>query len=166
MIRIVAIWRVKKSSKKYVKYCMRYIYGLSRSTRGVWEMSSKLLVFRMGNYPWRRMNHKWTNGMKMWKGNGNTTTLLLSLIGLETVHQERRGQVKTIVMEHLNGILLQSPDLLTSSIPTTNQIKKVSNLNLAQIMCSTLIRMMGWLCGRNSENSLTLFTIARLWRFS
>jgi hypothetical protein len=28
----------------------------------------------MGNYPWRRMNHKLANSMKMWKGNGNTTT--------------------------------------------------------------------------------------------
>jgi hypothetical protein len=45
------------------------------------------------------------NGMKMWKGNGNTTTLLYSLKRLEIVHQERRGQVKTIVMEHFNCIL-------------------------------------------------------------
>ena len=37
--------------------------------------------------------------MKTWKGNGNTTTLLFSLKGLEILHQERRGQVKTIVME-------------------------------------------------------------------
>ena len=41
----------------------------------------------------------------MWKGNGNTTTLLFSLKILEIVHQERGGQVKTIVMEHFNGIL-------------------------------------------------------------
>ena len=59
----------------------------------------------MGNYPWRRMNHKLANGMKMWKGNKNTTNLLFSLKGLKIVHQERRGQVKTIVMEHFNGIL-------------------------------------------------------------
>ena len=51
------------------------------------------------------MNHKFANGMKMWKGNGNTTTLLLSLKELENLHQERRGQVKIIVMEHFNGIL-------------------------------------------------------------
>ena len=44
------------------------------------------------------------NGMKMWKRNGNTTTLF-SLKGLEIVHQEGRGQVKTMVMEHFNGIL-------------------------------------------------------------
>ena len=43
--------------------------------------------------------------MKMWKGNGNTTTLLFSLKRLVIVHQERRGQVKTILMEHINGIL-------------------------------------------------------------
>jgi hypothetical protein len=41
------------------------------------------------------------NGMKIWEGNGNTTTLVFSLKGLE----ERRGQVKTIVMEHFNGIV-------------------------------------------------------------
>ena len=41
--------------------------------------------------------NKLTNGMKMWKGNGNTTTLLFSLKGLEIVHQGK-GQVKTIVM--------------------------------------------------------------------
>ena len=67
--------------------------------------SGQLLVLRMGNYPWRRMNHKLANGMKMLKGNGNTTTLLFSLKGLEILHQEIRGQLKTIVMEHLNGIL-------------------------------------------------------------
>ena len=36
---------------------------------------------------------------------GNTTTLLFSLRGLEILLQERRGQVKTIVMEHCNDIL-------------------------------------------------------------
>jgi hypothetical protein len=45
------------------------------------------------------------NGMKIWKGNGNTTTFLFSLKRLEIVHQERIEQVKTIVMEHFNGIL-------------------------------------------------------------
>ena len=39
------------------------------------------------------------------KGNRNTTTLLFSPKEFEIVHQERRGQVKTIVMEHFNGIL-------------------------------------------------------------
>ena len=41
------------------------------------------------------MNYKLANGMNMWKGNGNTTTILFSL----------KGQVKTIVMEYFNGIL-------------------------------------------------------------
>jgi hypothetical protein len=53
------------------------------------------------------MNHKLANDMKMWKENKNTTTLLFSMKGLEILHQERRGQVKTIVMEHFNGILFQ-----------------------------------------------------------
>ena len=45
--------------------------------------------------------------MKIWEGNVNTTTLLFSLKGLEILHQARRGQVKTIVMGHFNGILFQ-----------------------------------------------------------
>ena len=49
--------------------------------------SGKLLVLRMGNYPRMRMNHKLANGIKMWKGNGNTTTLLFSLKRLEIIHQ-------------------------------------------------------------------------------
>jgi hypothetical protein len=48
------------------------------------------------------------NGMKMWKGDCNTTTLFVSLKGFEIVHQERRGKVKTIVMEHINGILFHN----------------------------------------------------------
>ena len=53
-------------------------------------------------------SHYWlfiksANGMKMWKGNGSATTLLFSLKILEIVNKERRGQVKTIVMEHFNG---------------------------------------------------------------
>jgi hypothetical protein len=51
------------------------------------------------------MNDKLIYSMKMWKGNGNTTTILFSLNGLEVLHQERRGQVKTIIMEHFNSIL-------------------------------------------------------------
>ena len=30
---------------------------------------------------------------------------IITLKGLEILHQERRGQVKTIVMEHFNSIL-------------------------------------------------------------
>jgi hypothetical protein len=44
-------------------------------------------------------------GTKIRKGNGNTNALLFSLKILEIVHQERRGQVKTILMEHFDGIL-------------------------------------------------------------
>ena len=59
----------------------------------------------MGKYPWGWMNHKLANGMKIWKENGNTTTLLFTLIGLKMLHQERRIQVNTIVMEHFESIL-------------------------------------------------------------
>ena len=43
--------------------------------------------------------------MKLWKGNGNTASLKFSQKRLEILHQERRGQVNTIVMEHFNNIL-------------------------------------------------------------
>ena len=45
----------------------------------------------------------------MWKGNGNATTLLFSLKGLEILLQERREQVDTIVMEHFNNIVSLKP---------------------------------------------------------
>ena len=47
------------------------------------------------------MSHKLANGMKMWKGNGNTATLICALKELE----ESKRPLKTIVMEHFNGIL-------------------------------------------------------------
>jgi hypothetical protein len=61
------------------------------------------------------MNHNVANGMKMWKGNGNATTLLFSLERLEILHQERRGQVNTRVVEHINSIPFHK------SGPATNQ---------------------------------------------
>ena len=39
------------------------------------------------------------------EGNKDNITLLFFLKGLESLHQERRGHVKTIVMEHFNSIL-------------------------------------------------------------
>ena len=51
-----------------------------------------------GNYHRRRLSLKLANGMKMWKGNGNTTTLLFSLKGLEILHQERGGHVNSILV--------------------------------------------------------------------
>ena len=42
----------------------------------------------------------------MWKGIENTTTLLFPLKGLEILCHERRGQVKTIVMERFEDNIL------------------------------------------------------------
>jgi hypothetical protein len=42
------------------------------------------------------------NGMKMWKGNENTTTL-----PFRNLYQERKAQMNTVVMEHFNSILFQ-----------------------------------------------------------
>ena len=39
------------------------------------------------------------------KFSSKLATLLFSLKGLEILHQERRGQMKTMVMEHFKGIL-------------------------------------------------------------
>ena len=61
----------------------------------------------MGNFSWRRMNRQLANGMKTWKVNKNTTRLLFYMKVLEILLQERREQVKTIEMEHFNGILFQ-----------------------------------------------------------
>ena len=75
------------------------------------------------------MNHKLANVMKMWMENGNTTTFLFSLEGLEILHQETRGQVNTIVMEHFNRISSTSPDLLISSISISQSIKVIAKRN-------------------------------------
>jgi hypothetical protein len=86
------------------------------------------------------MNHKLANGMKVWKGKGNTTTLLFYPKELEILHKEKRGQVNTIVMEHFNGILShksgppdnQHTNLLTSDFlimrPNSHYIKHRSTL--------------------------------------
>ena len=65
------------------------------------------VVLRMGKYPWRWKNDKLANDKKMWKGDGNTTTLLFSLKGLEILHQERSRQMNITVKEQFNSILFQ-----------------------------------------------------------
>jgi hypothetical protein len=54
----------------------------------------------MENYPWKRMNQKLANGIKMWK-----KLVLFTLKGIEILHLGRRGQVNTIVMEQFNSII-------------------------------------------------------------
>ena len=56
------------------------------------QRSWKLLALRTRIYPRRRMNDKVANGMKMWKGNGNTTTLLFSLKGNFTSRKKRTNE--------------------------------------------------------------------------
>ena len=71
------------------------------------------------------------NGMKMWKGNRNTTTLLFS--GPEVLHQGRRDHGKTRVMEHFNRILFYKSGpankehtvLINKSINVKNNIKLI-----------------------------------------
>ena len=55
------------------------------------------------------MNHQLANSMKLWRE-------------LEILNQERRGQVKTIVMEHLTGILFHKSG--PANKQHTNQVKK------------------------------------------
>ena len=76
--------------------------NLIKEATNIMKTSSNVFV-RMGNYPWRRINHKLATSMKIWKGKGSTTTLLFSLKELEILHQERRDQVNTTVMEHFNS---------------------------------------------------------------
>jgi hypothetical protein len=49
------------------------------------------------------MKYKVAKGMKVWKGDENSTTLF-SVKGLGTLLEERR-KVKTMVIEHFNSIL-------------------------------------------------------------
>ena len=77
------------------------------------------------------MTHKLANGMRVWKGIGNTTTLLFSLKGLEILHQERRGQVKTIVMEHFNDILFHKSG--PANKQHTNQPSKHESMNIHEL---------------------------------
>ena len=73
------------------------------------------------------MSYKLTIGVKMWKGNGNIPTPLFSLKRLEIVNQERRGQVKTIVIEHFNGILYHMSE------PTNKQ--QTNYLQITYLIC-------------------------------
>ena len=100
------------------------------------QRSGQLLILRMGNYLSRQMNHKFANGMKIRKGNRNTTTLLLPLKGLEILHQERRGQVKTKVIEHLNGILFHKsrPANKQQTNQSINQSKYTQNRPINKII--------------------------------
>ena len=73
----------------------------------------------MRNFPW---SHKLTNGMKMWKGNGNITTLLFSLKGVEIL---------------LTAFFFTSSDLLSSkqtcqSINQLIRLKGIFELNLCK----------------------------------
>ena len=68
------------------------------------------------------MDHKLANGTKMWKGNGNTITLLFSLKGLEIIQQERGGQVNTIVMGYFNSILSHKSGTAKKRVLTNQSI--------------------------------------------
>jgi hypothetical protein len=87
------------------------------------------------------MDHKLDNDIKIWKGNGNTTTLLFSLKRLEIVHQEGRGQVKSIVMEHFNVILFHksgSANKQHTNQPTNQPLQISSYLNSSRYWIRTL----------------------------
>ena len=78
------------------------------------------------------MNHTFANGMKMWKGNGNTTTLIFFLERLEISHQETKGQVKTIVMEHLKVQKSGPANKQQTNLPTTNKTRKAWDIDLTE----------------------------------
>ena len=64
------------------------------------DESGRSQDLRMGNYPCRRMNEKLANGMQLWKGNGNATTLSFCLKRLEVLHEEKK---KKRTNEHHSG---------------------------------------------------------------
>ena len=86
-----------------------------------------------------------TNGMKMRKGNENAITLLFSLKRLETLYQERRGQVKTIVMEHFNGILFYKFGPAKKQ-HTNNSITSVGHIARWYVSISTQCQIWEYVC--------------------
>ena len=52
------------------------------------------------------------------------------LKGLVILHQERRGYVKTVVMEHTTVSSSTSPDLITSRIPISQLMLELSSETL------------------------------------
>ena len=66
--------------------------------------SGQPLVFRMGNYPWWRNNHKLVNGLKIWKGNGN----IIILPQMNWNFTSRKGEVNTIMMDYNNDLFHKS----------------------------------------------------------
>ena len=61
--------------------------------------------------------------------NGINTEILsryyFSLKGLAILHQDRRGQVKTLIMEHFNGILFGKSAPAKNSIPISHSDKTI-----------------------------------------
>ena len=56
------------------------------------QSSGQILVLMMGNFPRRQINHKLANGMKMWKGNGNSTPLVFFVKGLEILTKKEEDK--------------------------------------------------------------------------
>jgi hypothetical protein len=56
--------------------------------------------------------------------------IIILLKELRILHKERRGQVKTIVVEQCNESSCTSPDLLTSSIPINNNNSNINDNKL------------------------------------
>ena len=79
----------------------------------------------MGNYPWKHMNHKLTNGMAMWKGNGNTVALQFFLKA--KVYKKKEEAKWWPVTEHFNSIVFHK------SIPVNKQHTYQSVLNKRKI---------------------------------
>ena len=101
---------------------------------------------------------KLANGMKMWKGSGSATTLLFSLKRLEIVNQERRGQVKTIVMEHFNGIFFHKygPANKQQTNKPTNNIVVNLGVNLRSFEEKAILTNMSITIEANIKNWVLL----------
>jgi hypothetical protein len=85
----------------------------------------------MGNCHWRQIDEPQVGQRhEDVERNWEYYHIVISLKGLEILHQERRGQLKTIVMDHFNGILFHKSG--PANKQHTNQSSINSRRNLKQ----------------------------------
>ena len=102
------------------------------------------------------MNHKLANDMKMWKGNGNTATLLFSLKGLEMLHQEIREQVKTTIGILFRKSVPANKQHTSQSICCTGSRYEInSSMNIILTLGSVVVSMLPTIAGQLFRDRLS-----------
>ena len=94
------------------------------------------------------MDHKLPKDMEIWKGKGNRITLPFSLKGLEILHQKRRGQVNTILIEHFKSILFHKfrPTNKLHTYQLSSKASKINNTIYCNLILSTFERSFNFSC--------------------